>query len=487
MEISSDRPIRVRMAPSPTGHLHVGTAYPALFNYLFAKKFNGTFILRNEDTDPERSKVEFAQEIVVGLKWLGLHWDEGIDLSPEGELIERGENGPYSQSLRSAIYRTHLERLLAEKKAYWCYCSKEELDAIRAAQEASGELIRYAGTCRDLTEAPEGKEPQVIRFRTPEKIVTFTDMVRGEINTDAALYGDMVIARSLDSVLYNFAVVIDDITMNITHVIRGEDHISNTPKQVVLFETLGYKPPIYGHLSLILAPDRTKMSKRRNKVSLLAYRDEGFLPETMCNFLAFLGWHPAGTDEVFSLTELIAEFDVERMLKAGAVFDEVKLRWLNREHMKRLPAETLAKRVRPFMPEGTDIHVDVLERYVDAERGRADTLSELAAAADWLIAYTTPTAEHLIPKDSHREETHEHLRESLAELKAIPLDTVTWIKDIHDWLAARAEIHGKRQVYWPIRVALSGKEKSPDPTTLMQVLGREEAEARIEAAMASVA
>lgn len=474
--------IRVRMAPSPTGHLHVGTAYPALFNYLFAKSRQGTFILRNEDTDPERSREEYAREIVTGLAWLGLSWDEGVDLAPDGALVERGEHGPYSQSRRAPLYREYLERMLADGAAYWCYCTKDELDAERARQEAAGEAPRYAGTCRDLGAPPAGKEPQVIRFRVPEKTVVFQDLVRGEVRTDAALYGDLVIARSLDSALYNFAVVVDDLAMGITHVIRGEDHVSNTPKQILLFEALGATPPTYAHLSLLLAPDRTKLSKRRNKVSLLQYRDEGFLPEAMCNFLALMGWHPSGDQELFTLPELVAAFSPDRFLKAGSVFDETKLRWMNREHMKRLPAEALATRLRPFLPADAAVEPAVLERFADAERNRADTLAELAASAQWLTAYRVPNAALLVPGGEDAASAGEHLRAAEDFLATLDPAADAWLHEAEAWLAARGETHGKRQVFHPVRVALSGLERSPDPLTLMKVLGPEESRARIAGA-----
>lgn len=477
----ADRPVRVRMAPSPTGHLHVGTAYPALFNYLFARKNGGTFILRNEDTDPERSREEFAREIVTGLTWLGLSWDEGIDLTPDGALIERGDHGPYSQSKRAALYRDYLERLLAAGSAYWCYCTKEELDAERARQEAAGEPPRYAGTCRDLPAPPSGKEPQVIRFKTPAKTVVFRDLVRGEVRTDASLYGDLVIARSLDSALYNFAVVVDDITMGITHVIRGEDHVSNTPKQILIFEALDAEPPAYAHLSLLLAPDRTKLSKRRNKVSLLQYRDEGFLPEALCNFLALMGWHPSGDQEFFTLPELIESFSPDRFLKAGSVFDEVKLRWLNREHMKRLPTETLATRLRAFLPSDAAVPADLLERYVEAEQGRADTLAELAEAASWLYAYEAPAAEQLVPAESVSAESRDHLAETAEALARFTADQ-DWVEQIRVFLETRAERSSKRAAFHPVRVALSGLLRSPDPLTLMRVLGPVESVARLKKA-----
>jgi glutamyl-tRNA synthetase len=314
--------------------------------------------------------------------------------------------------------------------------------------------------------------------------VVFTDLVRGEIKTDATLYGDLVIARSLDSALYNFAVVVDDLTMGITHVIRGEDHISNTPKQILIFEALGATPPTYGHLSLLLAPDRTKLSKRRNKTSLLQYRDEGFLPEAMCNFLALMGWHQSGDREVFTLPELIEAFSTDRLQKAGSVFDEVKLRWINREHMKLIPPTDLAQRLRPFIGPGAETVTDAtLEAYVVAEQGRADTLAELAAAAAWLTAYVPPSAQMLVPKDSTLEATRAYLA-AMRDVVAQSGDT--WLSDLEQYLLRESEGAGKRAVYWPLRVALSGLEKSPDPMTLGKVLGREAALQRLEAAVVAL-
>lgn len=481
----SERPIRVRMAPSPTGHLHVGTAKASLFNWMFARRYGGTFVLRLEDTDPERSEDEYAREIVQGLSWLGIEWDEGPYLAPDGSWASRGDFGPYKQSERTALYREKLELLLSEKKAYWCYCTKEELEAERLSQQAAGQSPKYSGTCRDLTEAPAGKTPQVIRIRVPEKVMTFTDLVRGDISTDTSLLGDQAIARSLDSALYNFAVVVDDISMKISHVVRGEDHISNTPKQLVVFEAFGVTPPEYLHFSLNLDADRKKLSKRSTEVSLLAYRDQGFLPAAITNFLALLGWHPAGDEEVFTLQELATAFSRERVQRSGAVFDETKLRWLNREHMKRLPPEALASLVREHLPPGAEIHVDTLERYVTAELGRADTLLELADAATWVHAYVVPSGDGLIPKDGNAADTKSHLEAAAETLRGAAEDP-TWIEDMSQWLAARGEAHGKRDVFHPVRVALSGADRSPDPVTLMRVLGREESLRRIELALTSL-
>lgn len=473
------------MAPSPTGHLHVGTAKATLFNWLFARHYDGTFILRLEDTDAERSKDEFAREIVTGLHWLGLDWDEGPYLAADGTWMSKGEFGPYVQSERTALYRAQLEKLLASGAAYWCYCTKEELESERERQQAAGEPIIYSGTCRDLTPAPEGREPQVIRIRVPAKKVSFDDMVRGTIETDLALLGDMAIARSLDSALYNFAVVVDDASMQITHVVRGEDHISNTPKQLVIFEALGYVPPIYAHFPLNLDSDRKKMSKRTMEVSLMAYRDQGFLPSALLNFFALLGWHPSSDEEVMLPDELIKAFTIERVQKSGAIFDETKLRFINREHIKRLHPETLAKRLRPFLPADPEVAVDVLERYVVAEQGRADTLVELAEAAGWLTSYLSPLPEKLAGKGTLGG-AREHLEtaaQKLAELQ----EQKDWLQEFESWIASYAELHGKREVFWPVRVALTGQEQSPDPITVMRVLGPADSLSRLRGAAENLA
>lgn len=459
--------IRVRMAPSPTGHLHVGTARAALFNYLYARHYGATFILRLEDTDQERSRDEFAREIVEGLEWMGMRWDEGPYVEG-GEWRSRGDFGPYLQSQRTETYRTYLERLLASGHAYWCYCTKEELEAERARQQEAKQAPRYAGTCRELSGAPEGKVAQVVRFKTPGGDVTFADVIRGEIKTDAALLDDFAIAKGLDAPLYNFAVVADDIEMQITHVIRGEDHISNTPKQLLIFAALGATPPRYAHLPLVLAADRTKLSKRTSETSLLAYRDQGFLPSALVNFFALLGWHPAGDREVLSPDELIAEFTIERVQKSGAVFDEAKLRHINREHIKLMDPRDLALALRPFFA-GANLSDEVLERFAAAEQGRADTLAEMAAGAAWLTSYELPGADVLDRQGGARA----HLEAAAAAAASGRLES---------WIAPYAEEHGKKEVYWPVRVALSGSEKSPDPVSLAAVLGPEESAARLAAA-----
>ena len=312
---------RVRIAPSPTGPFHIGTARTALFNYLFAKKYNGIFILRMEDTDIERSKKEWEEDIIEGLKWLGLMWDEGPLPDGEGYI---GNYGPYRQSERQEIYKKYIQKLLDEGKAYYCFCSPEELEAKRQYFMSIGQPPRYNGKCRNLSEKEvkeylEAKKPYVIRFKNPNKKVVFDDLIHGKIESDSSEFGDIVIAKDQTTPLYNLAAVIDDFEMKITHVIRGEDHIPNTPKQILLYEALELKPPKFAHLPLILGPDRSKLSKRHGAVALREYRKEGFLPEALINFMAFLGWNPGKEREIYSLNSLIKEFSLARCQKLSLI------------------------------------------------------------------------------------------------------------------------------------------------------------------------
>ena len=281
--------VRVRLAPSPTGYLHIGTARTALFNYLFAKKHEGQFILRVEDTDIERSEKKYEKDIMDGLRWLGLEWDEGpVEAATEGQLLVnqyKGDFGPYRQSGRTAIYEKYLKKLLDEGHAYYCYCTKEELEAERQAMLSQGLAPKYSGRCRN-GKPSDANDPQIIRFKVPDVRVSFRDMIRGEISFNAGLIGDIAIAKNLQTPLYNFVVVIDDHEMEITHVIRGEDHINNTPKQILFMEALGFSRPHYAHLPLILDPDRSKMSKRYSATAIQEYRNQGYLPEAVINFLA---------------------------------------------------------------------------------------------------------------------------------------------------------------------------------------------------------
>ena len=343
---------RCRIAPSPTGPLHIGTARTALFNYLFARQTGGTFILRLEDTDEARSTLGYEQDILDGLHWLGLEWDEGPEVAG---LPARGPHGPYRQSQRGEIYQAAIRRLLDEDKAYPCFCTVDELAADRAAQRAAGRDATYVGRCAGLTIAQretrraEGR-PAVIRFRIGRGRIEFDDLIRGHVAIEAdALGGDIVIARSDGSPLYHFVVVVDDMSMRISHVIRGEDHLSNTPKHVLLFHALGAQPPVFAHLPLILNPDRSKMSKRKSQTAIHAYREQGYIKEAIVNHLALLGWSSGTDEEVFSLEELIPRFALGRVQPSGAIFDIDRLDWLNGQWIRRLAADDLVERALPFL------------------------------------------------------------------------------------------------------------------------------------------
>ena len=343
---------RCRIAPSPTGPLHIGTARTALFNYLFARHTGGTFVLRLEDTDAARSTIEFERDILEGLHWLGLEWDEGPEVAG---LPARGAFGPYRQSERGDAYAVALQQLLDEDKAYPCFCTSEELAEDRKVRQEAKLPTGYVGRCANLSSPDrearraEGRV-SVVRFRIGEGSVEFDDLVRGHVSIDTSeLGGDLVIARSDGSPLYHFTVVVDDIAMEISHVIRGEDHLSNTPKHILLFEALGVPPPAFAHLPLILNPDRSKMSKRKSQTAMDDYRGQGYIPEAIINHLALLGWSSGTDEEVFSLDDLVERFDLARVQPSGAIFDAERLDWLNGHWIRRLPEEELIDRALPFL------------------------------------------------------------------------------------------------------------------------------------------
>ncbi len=343
---------RVRIAPSPTGPLHIGTARTALFNYLHARHRGGSFILRLEDTDVARSSIAYEKDILDGLHWLGLRWDEGPEVAGEAA---RGPHAPYRQMERLPLYAAAAEQLIAEGKAYPCYCTPDELDAERKRLEALKLPPRYSGRCANLTDGQraafeaEGRRP-ALRFRVGEGIVVIDDIVRGRVEIDVGnLGGDFVIVRADGTPLYHFTVVVDDAAMEITHVIRGEDHLSNTPKHILLFRALGHEPPAFAHLPLILNPDRTKISKRKAQTAIDDYRLEGFIREALVNYLALLGWSTGSEDEVLSLEELVERFDLTAVNKAGAVFDRERLEWLNGQWIRKLDPDDLVERLRPFL------------------------------------------------------------------------------------------------------------------------------------------
>ncbi len=434
------------MAPSPTGHLHIGTARTALFNYLFARRMGGTFILRTEDTDKERSKKEYEDEILEGLNWLGITWDSF-----------------YRQSERAAIYRGYLEKIIADGTAY---ISKEE------SKMRPGEFV------------------EVVRLKNPNKIITFSDEIRGEISFDTTELGDLVIARSLDDALYHFTVVVDDHEMGVTHVIRGEDHISNTPRQILIQEAIGAERPIYAHLPLILAPDRSKLSKRHGAVMLSEYERQGFIQPAIINYLALLGWNPGTDQELYTLEDLVRVFDLSGIQKGGAVFDTEKLKWFNKEYLRMLPEEKfidyLAPAILPHLESLPQFSESRFAKLLPTIRERIATRDEAAKdaeAGEYDFAFKAPAPDPAILKwknDASPRDAVPRLQK-LAELVArIPEEATPG--EVKEYIWDYAEEVGKGEVLWPLRVALTGRERSPDPFTVIHILGSAEAYKRINTA-----
>jgi nondiscriminating glutamyl-tRNA synthetase len=493
--------LRVRIAPSPTGPLHLGTARTALFNFLVARHLGGTFIFRLEDTDRARSTEAYELDILEGLHWLGIRWDEGPGIGDEGcadRALEHGTYGPYRQSQRTALYAEAAARLLAEDKAYYCYCTADELEAERKRQEAAHEPSRYNGRCAHLAAAEraafeaEGRRP-VIRFRIPEtRVVSFDDIVRGHVEIETnALGGDLVIVRSDGTPLYHFTVVVDDAAMAISHVIRGEDHLSNTPKHILLFEALGADVPRFAHLPLILNPDRTKMSKRKTQTAVADYRAQGFIPEAFVNYLSQLGWSGAHDDDILSLDELVEGFDLSAVNRAGAIFDRNRLEWLNGQWIRRLPAADLVDRLRPFLQKLLDEgRIDWLpsDQEVSALlpilQERLPTLAAVDLVDFLFVHEITFDPATLVPKRWEAATTAEAL--GLARVAIADVGRVSWEADeIEPPLRRLAEERGWKagDLFMPIRVAITGKTATPPLFDTMVALGYEPTLHRIDRAL----
>ena len=498
---------RVRIAPSPTGFLHIGLARTALFNYLFAKKQEGSFVLRIEDTDLERSKPEYEKDILDNLKWLGLDWQEF-----------------YRQSDRSDIYEKYIKKLLDEDKAYYCFCSEEELEAKRQDCLSRGEAPIYDGKCRNLDTKiikkylDEGRH-SIIRFKTPKKKVAFNDFIRGKIEFDSSLIGDFSIAKTVKVPLYNFAVVIDDFEMEINYVIRGEDHISNTPKQILLQEALGFSQPKYAHLPLILGPDRTKLSKRHGAAAISEYRKIGYLPEALVNFMAFLGWNPGTEREIYSMNSLIKEFSLERVQKGGAVFNIKRLDYLNGFYIRQKSLDKLTELCVPYLieadfiePVGVDcpdghncpetlemfeekktefkiketgevIDFDFLKKIVKIHQERLKTLSEISGLTDFFFKDKLEYDRGLLKWKNMSEEEVIDTLDKLEEMLS-KIETENFNKEnLEKILISEAESRGDRGKFlWPLRVALTGKKASAGPFEILEILGKEKVLERIREA-----
>jgi glutamyl-tRNA synthetase/nondiscriminating glutamyl-tRNA synthetase len=465
--------MRVRFAPSPTGQLHVGNARTALFNWLLAHGHDGTFLLRIEDTDAERSTRESEAGILDDLRWLGLHWDEGPDLG--------GPHGPYRQSERLHLYASYANELISGSHAYYCFCSPAKLDSDRKADLAAGRPPKYHGTCRDIPldkarARIEAGERPVIRFRVPEATeVSFTDLVRGEVTFNTEVIGDPVLVRSDGRPAYNFAVVVDDALMEVTHVIRGEDHISNTPRQLLLYQALGFSPPQFAHLAMVMGPDHTPLSKRHGATSVAEFRLRGFLPEALVNYLALIGWSPGASaddpgtlQEILPIDELARRFKVEDVGHSAGIFDVEKLSWMNRHYMKAAaPARIAAESIRYFIARGyvkrrTDEALDYIASLLPMAVGSVDRLEEIPDRLHFIFDFDPVAA-------VHRDDVRHVLAERGARevIRALPDAIDRPLVDREAFRAAAARVREAtglkgKALFHPIRVALTGSDGGPE-------------------------
>lgn len=477
--------LKVRFAPSPTGPLHIGGARSALFNYLLARKHNGTFIVRSEDTDIERSSRESEHNILEALRWLGIEWNEGIEVG--------GENGPYRQTERLELYREYTDKLLAQGHAYHCYCSEEELEQERQELTAKGETPRYLGKCRHLTPEQkaayeaEGRQP-VVRFKVPEgKQILIRDLVRGDVVFESDGIGDYIIVKSDGIPTYNFAVVVDDISMSITHVIRGEEHLSNTPRQVLIYEALGVPVPEFAHISLILNTEGRKMSKRDGDTAVIDYQNKGYLPEAVINFIVLMGWSPPGEEQFFTLEQLADKFALDRVSKSPAVFDLNKLNWINAHYLKEAAPERLAELALPHlrdagvMPTG-EISTEQRAWASAFVQAVIEHVSYLAQVKDYVHYFYGGQA--LEPDEEAREvlrgeqvpQVLEAFKSKMAESKLVTAEDA---KAMLKQLTKELKI-GAKFVFMPVRAALTGRVHGPDLDKIIALLGPDDVLHRLE-------
>lgn len=467
--------VRVRFAPSPTGFLHVGNVRTALFNWLFARRNRGVFILRIEDTDVERSAAIYEQRLMEDLRWLGLQWDEGVDLG--------GDYGPYRQTDRYQIYGSYAKRLLQENKAYYCFCSEDELERERQAQLARGQMPKYSGKCRtvppeEARDRVQKGEKAVVRLKVREGTVGFTDLVFGPIAVDCAIIGDPILLRSDASPNYNFSCVVDDHLMKISHVIRGEGHVSNTHRQLLIYEALGIDLPKFAHLSTVLGKDGAKLSKRHGATSVEEFRKQGYLPEALINYLALLGWSPQNEgEEILPVREIVNQFDLERVNKSPAIFDIEKLNWVNRNYIKATDSKTLADLSKDYfvaaevLPEKIDARTrEWLAGVLDVIKNYVDHLDEVVDKSDIVFKFdpkniaTSPDTSDILTSDAAKSV----IKAFYEEIKGYDVLTVEQYKAAAMRVRERTGQKGKH-LFHPIRVALTASGSGPELDKLVPV------------------
>ncbi|MCY8005014.1 glutamate--tRNA ligase [Bacillus haynesii] len=470
--------VRVRYAPSPTGHLHIGNARTALFNYLFARSQGGKFIIRIEDTDRKRNIEGGEQSQLNYLKWLGIDWDESVDVG--------GEYGPYRQSERNDIYKTYYEELLEKGLAYKCYCTEEELEKEREEQAARGEMPRYSGKCRNLTKEEqekleaEGRQPS-IRFKVPQgEVINFNDIVKGEISFETDGIGDFVIVKKDGTPTYNFAVAVDDYLMKMTHILRGEDHISNTPKQIMIYNALGWDIPAFGHMTLIVNENRKKLSKRDESIIqfIEQYEELGYLPEALFNFITLLGWSPVGEEELFTKEQFIEIFDVNRLSKSPAVFDTHKLKWVNNQYVKKLDLDQVIELTVPHLQKAGRVSEELSGSEQEWVRKLISLYQEQLSYGAEIVELT-----ELFFKDDiqynrearavlEEEQVPEVLRVFAEKLEQLDSFTADEIKASIKAVQKDTGYKGKK-LFMPIRVATTGQTHGPELPQSIELLGKD--------------
>ncbi|MEK3888974.1 glutamate--tRNA ligase [Bacillus sp. FSL K6-3431] len=476
--------IRVRYAPSPTGHLHIGNARTALFNYLFARNLGGTFIIRIEDTDQKRN-IEGGEESQLSyLKWLGMDWDESVD--------KDGGYGPYRQSERLDIYKKHYDELLERGQVYKCYCTEEELEAEREAQIARGVMPRYSGKCTNLTKEnqaqfeADGRQPS-IRFKVPKaKVYTFNDIVKDEVSFESDGIGDFVIVKKDGIPTYNFAVAIDDHLMEISHVLRGDDHISNTPKQLMVFEAFEWEPPVFGHMTLIVNDSRKKLSKRDESIIqfIEQYADLGYLPEALLNFITLLGWSPEGEEEIFSKEEIIKIFDADRLSKSPAVFDKQKLAWMNNQYMKKLDLDKIFELSLPHLVKAGLVNEENPEEKVWARNIISLYQEQMSYGAE-IVELSEMFFKDAIDYDEEaqvileEDQVPDVLQAFYEEISALDPFEAGGVKKAIKAVQKSTGQKGKK-LFMPIRVAVTGQTQGPELPNSIELLGKEKVKSRLE-------
>lgn len=479
--------IRVRFAPSPTGYLHIGGARTALYNYLFARHNNGKFILRIEDTDEVRSTSESVNAILEGMKFLGLDYDEGPIINKNGEIEELGNFGPYFQTKRIHLYQDFIDKLLKEGKAYKCYCSVEELAKKRELANLEKRPPKYDNHCRHLTHdqilnyEKEGRKPVIRFFNDGVGETKFNDIIKGEVSFENSLLDDFVIVKSSGIPIYNFAVVLDDALMEISHVVRGDDHVSNTPRQIMLYKALGLKIPEFAHIPMILGSDGARLSKRHGATSVLAYKDMGYLPEALVNYLALLGWSTSDSQQLFKFTELIEKFDLYRCNSSASIFDNKKLDWMNGEYIRAksideffdLAVKELEKANIITMNKALE-KKDEIKKILSLEQEKVKHLTEIPSLYDFMfldeISYNEKDVEKIFKKDL--EKTKKILIEINDEMKNLENFTAENIENLFREYAERNNIKTS-QIFHPVRLATSGRSKGPSLFHYMEILGKE--------------